>query len=588
MAKQLLGLEYLLAESRPADAFTPEDLGEEQRQIGAVADQFAREEVEPRLKKIDEGDHALVVELLRRCGELGLLATEVPEEYGGLALDKATNVLISEKLGGTGSFGTAYMAHTGIATLPLVYYGTEEQKRKYLPGLVSGETPGAYCLTEPGSGSDALGAKTVATRSPDGKSWLLDGTKQFITNGSFAKLYTIFAKVDREHFTAFLAERGTPGLTVGAEERKLGIKGSSTTQIILEGAEVPVENLLGEIGKGHKIAFNVLNVGRFKLGAIAVGSSKADLAEGLRYANLRKQFGVPISSFGAMREKVADMAARIYAAESLTYRIAGLVDGRLAAIPRGTPEYYEAVQAGVEEYAAECAIAKVYCSEALAEVADQVIQIHGGYGFTQEYVAERFYRDERVNRIFEGTNEINRLLVPVTLLRRGQKGALPLVQAIAAAKDALAVPPSPAPGSPLAAERAAVAALKAVFLSVAGAAAQRFEARLKDEQEVLIALADVAIQAFAAESAILRAEKHAPAGDARQALREAAAKVVTLEAVEAAGTAARRAVFLTAEGAQAAGLAESVRRAARYDAPGLREAKRRLAQAALEAERYPI
>jgi butyryl-CoA dehydrogenase len=581
------GLEFLLADARPGDTFTPEDLGEDSRQMGAVAEKLAREEVVPRLGKIDAGDRAAVVDLLRRCGELGLLGADVPEEHGGLALDKATSTLIAEKLGPTGSFGVAFMAHTGIGTLPLVYYGTDEQKARWLPGLVTGETPAAYCLTEPGAGSDAMGARTVATLAPDGKHWLLEGTKQFITNGSFAALYTIFAKVDRQHFTAFLVERGTPGLSAGPEEKKLGIKGSSTTQIVLEEARVPRENVLGEIGKGHKIAFNVLNVGRFKLGAIAMGTAKAAFADGVKYANVRKQFGVPIASFGAIREKVADMAAAIFAAESLVYRLAGLVDRRLAAAPKGAKDYQDAVQRGIEEYAAECAIAKVHGSETLAFVADETLQIHGGYGFTQEYEAERYYRDERINRIFEGTNEINRILVPTTLLRRGQKGGLPLGPAFARARDALASPPPPAAG-PLGAERAAVGALKAVFLAATALAAERLEAKLKDEQEVLMALADVAIQIFAAESAVLRAEKARAAGAPGSALLEAAAKVVTFGAVEAAGTAARRAAFLSAPGTEGAALADAVHRCARYDGSGLREAKARLAAAAFEGERYPI
>ncbi len=582
----LKGLEFLLADARPEGTFTPEDLGEDARQMGAVAEKFAREEVVPQLKKMDGGDRAAVAQLLRRCGELGLLGADVPEEHGGLALDKATSTLIAEKLGSTGSFGVAYMAHTGIGTLPLVYYGTSAQKERWLPGLVSGETPAAYCLTEPGAGSDAMGAKAVATLAPDGKHWLLEGTKQFITNGSFAGLYTIFAKVDREKFTAFLVDRGTPGLSAGPEEKKLGIKGSSTTQIVLEGAQVPVENVLGEIGKGHKIAFNVLNVGRFKLGAITAGTAKAAFAEGVKYANVRKQFGVLIASFGAIREKVADMAAAIFAAESLVYRLAGMIDRRLAEVPKGTAGYQDAVQRGIEEYAAECAIAKVHGSETLAFVADETVQIHGGYGFTQEYDAERYYRDERINRIFEGTNEINRILVPTTLLRRGQKG-LPLARAIERARGALGGPPPTAAG-PLGAERAAVAALKTVFLASAGLAVQRLEARLKDEQEVLMALADVAIQIFAAESAVLRAEKARASGAARAALMEAAAKAVTFGAVETAGTAARRAAFLAAPGADGGALADAIHRLARYDGSGLREAKGQLAAAALDVERYPI
>ncbi len=581
------GLGFLLEESRAEDAFTPEDLTEEQRELGAVAEKFVREEVAPKLKKIDGGDHAEVVRLLGRAGELGLLGTEVPEEYGGLALDKATNALVSEKLGDSGSFGVALMAHTGISTLPLVYYGTEAQRARWLPALATGETIAAYCLTEPGSGSDALGARTVATRSPDGASFVLDGTKQFITNGSFAKLYTIFAKVDRQHFTAFLVERGTSGLSVGPEEKKLGIKGSSTTQIVLEGAQVPAGNVLGEIGKGHKIAFNVLNVGRFKLGAMATGTAKSAFAAGVRYANVRKQFGVPIASFGAIREKVADMAAAIFAGESVVYRIAGLVDRRLAALPAGAAGEWEAVQRSIEEYAAECAIAKVHVSEVLAYVADEVLQIHGGYGFTQEYEAERYYRDERVNRIFEGTNEVNRILVPTTLFRRGQKGGLPLQAAIGPAMGALGAPPFPKAG-PFGAEYGALAALKTVFLAASGLAASKLEGKLGEEQEVLLALADVAIQIFAAESAVLRADKARAAGRPAAALMEAAARVVLFGAVETAATAARRAAFLAAPDADGTGFADLVHRTARYDGGGLREAKARLAAAALEKERYPV
>ncbi len=585
--EMLDGLEFLLAESSPEATFVPEDLGEDRRQIGAVAERFAREEVLPRLKRIDGGDHAEVVRLLRRCGELGLLAADVPEAYGGLALDKVTNALIAEKLGDTGSFGVAFMAHSGIGTLPLVYYGTEAQKARWLPGLASGETPAAYCLTEPGAGSDAMGARAVATRSPDGAHFVLDGTKQFITNGSFAHLYTIFAKVDREHFTAFLVERGTEGLTAGPEERKLGIKGSSTTQIVLDGAKVAAANVLGEIGKGHKIAFNVLNVGRFKLGAITMGTAKAAFAAGLRYAGVRKQFGVPISSFGAIREKLADMAAAIFAAESLVYRLAGLVDRRLASLAKDVPADAEAAQRAVEAYAAECAIAKVFCSEVLAVVADETLQIHGGYGFTQEYEAERYYRDERINRIFEGTNEINRILVPTTLLRRGAKGGLPLREAMARAADALRGASALAATGPLAAERSSVMALKTVLLASLGAAVRRFEGKLEREQEVLLALADVAIQIFAAESAILRAEKARAARHEAAPLMEAAARAVAFAAAEAGGTAARRAAFL-AGGDEAASLAGAVHRLARYDAIGLREAKARLADAALAGERYPF
>jgi butyryl-CoA dehydrogenase len=576
MDQQLEGLEYL---SRDATgSFAPEDLSDEQRQLGRIAEQFAREEVLPALGRIDDGDHALVVKLLRRSGELGLLGTEVPEAYGGLALDKATNVRIAEKLGQTGSFAVAFMAHTGIGTLPLVYYGTPAQKARYLPALVDGSCPAAYCLTEPNAGSDALGARTRAVRGGDGH-WVLDGTKQFITNGGFAGLYTLFARIDGEKLTGFLAERGAPGLTVGPEEKKLGIKGSSTTQIILDGARLPADAVLGEVGQGHKIAFNVLNVGRFKLGAVCVGAAKAALGEGIRYAGLRKQFGAPIATFGAIREKIADGVALTYAAESVAYRLAGLLDARLGGVDPAAPDASERTQAGIEEYAAECAIAKVFCSEVLAEVADEVLQIHGGYGFTREYVAERFYRDERINRIFEGTNEINRLLVPTTLLRRTRSGAQALGGATA--------PASPREGKgPLGAERAALALLKAAFRATLHEATGRFGAKLKDEQEILLALADVAIQAFAGESAVLRAEGRAD-GDPRRPRHLAAARAASARAVEAGTTAARRALSLLG-GADGAPAIATLRELATYLPRGVREAKHELAAWACESDAYPF
>jgi butyryl-CoA dehydrogenase len=579
MDERLEGLEYLFRESGAGRCFAPEDLTDEQRQLGAIAEKFAREEVVPAMGRIDAGEHEVVARLLRRSGELGLLGTEVPEAYGGLALDKATNVLLAERLGHTGSFAVAFMAHTGIGTLPLVYYGTDAQKARYLPGLVDGTCPAAYCLTEPNAGSDALGARTRATRTPDG-GWTLEGTKQFITNGGFAGLYTIFARIDGERFTGFLAERGTPGLTVGAEEKKLGIKGSSTTQLVLEDARLPAEGLLGEPGQGHKIAFNVLNVGRFKLGAVCVGAAKGALGEGIRYAALRKQFGVPIARFGAIREKLADSVALTYAAEAVAYRVAGLLDARLAEIDPAAPDASTRTQAGVEAYAAECAIAKVFCSEALADVADEVLQIHGGYGFTQEYAAERYYRDERINRIFEGTNEINRLLLPATLLRRSRGDALGLAEARAV--EAAAGEPSGALGP----ERRAVASLKAAFLAVLREATGRFGGKVKDEQEVLLALADVAIQVFAAESAILRAERRSGDGEGRRALHLAAAQATAFRAFEAGATAARRALCLA--GARHAPAAVARLREIAYLPAELREAKRRLADAALAAEAYPF
>jgi alkylation response protein AidB-like acyl-CoA dehydrogenase len=498
-------------------------------------------------------------------------------------------MLAAEKIAPAGSFSVAYAAHTGIGTLPLIYYGTKEQKDRYLEKIISGEWVAAYCLTEPDSGSDALGAKATATLSGDGKYYLLNGTKQFITNGSFASLYTVFAKIDKEHFTAFLVERDFPGVTVGAEEKKLGIKGSSTTQIILDNARVPVENLLGEVGKGHKIAFNVLNVGRFKLGAAVTGAAKHAFAVGVKYANLRKQFGVPIASFGAIKEKIADMAAALFASESLVYRLAGLIDDRLATIPRDQHNYYEAYQEGIEEYSIECAIAKVFCSEVLAQVVDEVVQIHGGYGFIHEYPAERFYRDERINRIFEGTNEINRLLIPGTILRRAMKGEIPLQREAMKAFESLMTPSFDEidDAVPFAAEKALLANLKKAFLVLAGSAVQKFMDRIKDEQEILLAAADVAINIFAIESAVLRAEKILPGlSEARKAGVAAAVKVFTFNAAEQTATAARKAAFFIEEGDNLTMLLAGVRRFTKYDASGLLRAKRLLADAVIDAEKY--
>ncbi|UFS70023.1 acyl-CoA dehydrogenase family protein [Geomonas sp. RF6] len=583
------GAEYLIAEAAKDEVFTPEDFTDEQRQIAQTTEEFVRNEAVPLREEIEHQNFEHVVHLMKRCGELGLLMIDAPEEYGGLELDKATSMLVAEKFAASGSFSVVYAAHTGIGTLPLVYYGTDQQKDRYLHKLMSGEWIAAYCLTEPGSGSDALSAKASATLSEDGKYYLLNGTKQFTTNGSIANLFTIFAKVDREHFTAFLVERDTEGLSVGPEEKKLGIKGTSTTQVILENARVPVENLLGEIGKGHKIAFNVLNVGRFKLGAAVTGAAKNALAEALRYANLRKQFDQPIASFGAIREKIADLTAEIFAAESLVYRLAGLIDDRLATIPKETADYYVAYQRGVEEYAVECAVAKVFCSEVLAHTADEVVQIFGGYGFIQEYPAERYYRDERINRIFEGTNEINRLLIPGIMLARSMKGELPLSREAMKAFEALSTPSFEETDEslPFAREKALLANLKKAFLVVAGAAAQKFLLKIKEEQELLLALADIAINVFALESAVLRAEKMlAAASEGKKGAVSAAVKSFAFTAAERCATAARKAAYYAEEGDTLTILLSGIRRFTKYDASGLLSAKRELAAAASAAEKY--
>ncbi len=588
-AKLFKGAEYLISEADKNDIFTPEDFTDEQRQIGDTTEQFVLNEVIPHREEIEHHNLPLTVELMKKCGELGLLMIDAPEEYGGLELDKATSMLAAEKLAQAGSFSVTYSAHTGIGTLPLVYYGTKAQKEKYLGKIISGEWIAAYCLTEPGSGSDALGASATATLSADGKHYILNGTKQFITNGGIANLYTVFAKIDKQHFTGFLVERSTEGLSVGTEENKMGVRGSSTTQIILEDAKVPVENLLGEIGKGHKIAFNVLNVGRFKLGAGVTGAAKVAITTGIKYANERKAFGTTIGTFGAIQEKIADMSAAIFASESLVYRLAGLIDNRLATVPKDTADYYEAYQQGIEEYSVECAIAKVFCSEMLAEVVDQVVQIHGGYGFVQEYAAEGYYRDERINRIWEGTNEINRLLIPGIILRRAMKGEIPLQKEAMKAFESLMSPSFEEldDSVPFAAEKALIASLKQAFLVLAGSGVQKFMDTIKDEQEILLAVADLAINIFAIESTVLRAEKILPKlSESKKASINAAVKVFTFNSSEKAASAARRAAYYIEEGDTLTMLLAGIRRFTKYDATGLLKAKRQLAAASIEADKY--
>jgi alkylation response protein AidB-like acyl-CoA dehydrogenase len=588
-ARLFKGAEYLITEAGKDDVFTPEDFSDEQRQIGETTEQFVLNEVVPHREEIEHHNLQLTVELMKKCGELGLLMIDAPVEYGGLELDKATSMLAAEKLALSGSFSVTYSAHTGIGTLPLIYYGTKEQKDKYLGKIISGEWIAAYCLTEPGSGSDALGATATATLSADGKHYILNGTKQFITNGGIANLFTVFAKIDKQHFTCFLVELNTEGLIVGPEENKMGVRGSSTTQIILEDAKVPVENLLGEIGRGHKIAFNILNVGRFKLGAAVTGAAKVALTTGIRYAGERKAFGVTIGTFGAIQEKIADLSAAIFASESLVYRLAGLIDDRLATIPKGTPNYYEIYQKGIEEYSAECAIAKVFCSEVLADVVDEVVQIHGGYGFIQEYAAEAYYRDERINRIWEGTNEINRLLISGIILRRAMKDEIPLRKEAMKAFEALMSPSFDEldDAAPFAAEKALVANLKQAFLVLAGSAVQKFMDTIKDEQEILLAVADLAINIFAIESAVLRADKIMPKlSESRKASVSAAVKVFTFNGTEKAASAARRAAYYIEDGDALSVLLAGIRRFTKYDASGLLKAKRQLAVAALEAEKY--
>jgi len=586
--KLLKGGEYLIKNTAAEDVFTPEDFNDEQKQIAETTEQFVMNEVVPNIEEIDNQNFDIVIEGMKKCGELGLLMIDAPEEYGGLELDKATSMLVAEKLAPGGSFLVAYAAHTGIGMLPLIYYGTKEQKERYLEKLMTGEMLAAYCLTEPGSGSDALGAKTSAVLSDDGKYYLLNGTKQWITNAGFADLFTVFAKVDKEHFTAFLVERDFEGVSFGAEEKKMGIKGSSTRQVNFDNAKVPVENVLGEIGKGHKIAFNVLNVGRFKLAAATTGACKDALGEAVRYANERKQFGTEISNFGAIKEKLARMTAETFASESLVYRLAGLLDDKIGHIDKDVENYYEEYQKAIEEYAVECGISKVFCSEVLAYVVDETVQIFGGYGFSQEYPAERFYRDERINRIFEGTNEINRLLTPGILLKKTMKGELPLQKEAMKAMESLMTPSLEEPEDGLfAKELKIVDDLKTVFLVTAGAAVQKHMEKMKDEQEILMALADVAIGIFAIESTVLRALKiYEKSNDKKKKLLEAAVNVFLFHEVEDITRAAKKAAYFVEEGDNLTMLLSGIRRFTKYDAAGLLENQRLLADAVIDAEKY--
>lgn len=588
-ARLFSGAEYLVTEALKGDIFTPEDFTDEQRQIGQTIEQFIQNDINPCREEIEHQNFDLTLELLRKCGELGILMIDVPVEYGGLELDKVTTMLAAEKMGPTGSFTITSGVTSSLGTLPLIYYGTNEQKKRYLPKLATGELVGAYCLTEPDAGSDALGVKTTATLSEDGTHYILNGTKQFISNGGFADIFTVFAKVDKKHFTAFLVEKGTAGLSIGAEEKKLGIKGSSTTQVVFENVEVPIGNILGEIGKGHKIAFNILNLGRMKVSAQSVGTGKVALAEGVAYANTRKQFGVPISNFGAIKEKIADMAAAVFASESLLYRLAGQIDARLATIDKDTENYYEAYQRGIEEYAMECSVAKVFCTEVLAHVADEVVQIHGGYGFIQEYPAERYYRDERINRIFEGTNEINRIFSATLLLRRISSGDIGMREAADKALAALSLGTSGSTGEQLlfAHEKGLLRNLKHAVFMLLDAAEKRYRDQLKNEQELLMALSDIAINVFAMESAVLRAEKIIPrASPAKGEALKSTVQVFFAHSSERCGLALRKAVNYIdgSEGLLPSGA--ELHAFTSYDVPGLLSAKRRLADAVIEVERY--
>ena len=541
---------WLIGTTDPATVMTPEKITDEHRMIQQTATEFVDNEVMAANERLEKKEWAVARELIRKCGELGLFGTNIPEAYGGVDLDKISTLVVSEGVAHHASFAASFGAQANLTILPIFMFGTEAQKQKYLPGLVSGEVVGAYCLSESGSGSDAMGAKTKAIKQADG-SYVISGEKMWITNGGFADVYIVFAKVDGEHFTAFIVERKWAGVSSGKEEHKLGLHGSSTTPVLLQEVKVPADAVLGDVGKGHKVAFNVLNFGRFKLGAMCSGGAKKNIEEAAKYAAGRKQFNTAIANFGAIKHKLGEMTARQYALESMMYRTAGLIDQRIAAMTDkkagdGTP-----MLEALEEFAVEASIAKVLGSETVDYVIDENLQIHGGNGFVHEYPPEGHYRDARVNRIFEGTNEINRLLIPGMLLKKAMKGELPLIAAAKALQDEIMSPSMSVPDDgegALAAEARACAAFKKVVLMVAGTAMQRYGTKLEQEQEVLSYLADILIDAYAAESAVLRAQDAAGRKIQHADLHEDAARVTVNESAGRIELAARSALAAMADG----------------------------------------
>jgi alkylation response protein AidB-like acyl-CoA dehydrogenase len=505
----LKGGEWLVRPSSPADTFAPEDFNEEQQMIRDLCVQFLDTEVHPIIERIDALEPGLMASLVRKAGDQGLLATSFPEAYGGLGKDFISSTIVNQFLGSGYSFSVAVAAHTGIGTLPILYFGTEEQKQKYIPKLITGEWAGAYGLTEPNSGSDALSAKTTATLSADGKHYILNGQKCWITNGGFAQIYTVFAKIDGKQFTGFIVERGMEGFTQGPEEQKMGIKGSSTVQLYFQDCKVPVENVLGEIGKGHKIAFNILNIGRLKLCAAALGGAQMALNTSIEYAKTREQFKKPIASFGAIQQKLADMAIQLYVGDAALYRTAKWIDEKEKELLDEGKPFHESLLGAAEEYAIECAMLKVFGSEVLDFAVDEGVQIHGGNGYSAEYGISRAYRDSRINRIYEGTNEINRLLTLDMTLKRAMAGRLDLMTpAFAIQKELMSIPDFGEPDTTLfAPEQKLIDNLKKAILLVSGAAAQKLMMQLEQEQEILMHLADMAIAVVHAESALLRVRK---------------------------------------------------------------------------------
>ena len=582
---------FLLESPRPEDVFTPEDFTEQHQLIGQTAEEFAVNEILPNVEKIEHKDFPVTRALLKKAGELGLSSCEIPEAYGGLEMDKVTAAVIADHIAKYAGFATTWGGHTGIGTLPLVYFGTEEQKKKYLPRLATGEIVGAYALSESTSGSDALNCRSRAQLSADGKHYILNGEKMWITNAGFADLYTVFAKIDGEKFSAFLVERNFPGFSVGAEEHKMGIRGSSTCPIILNDCKVPVENLLGDVGKGHLIAFNILNIGRFKLGAMCLGGGRVSLESAISYAKQRKAFGKVIADFGLVQEKIANMATLLYVGESLVYRTVAMMDAALSEVDKSAPDAAKQTLKAIEEYAVECSIIKVWGSEMIDYVVDETLQIYAGYGFVEEYPAERAYRDARINRIFEGTNEINRLIITGFLLKRAMSGQLPLMPAIKKLMDEVLSGPSTGEEieGALAEERKLVAQAKKLGLFAAGAATQKYMQAIQDQQEIMGAIADMTIETYAMETAVLRAQKIVESkGEVAAALPLAMTRVYLSQAMEKVESAARRVIAAVADGDMLRTQLAILRRLAKYEPFNTIGLRQQIAAKMIERGKYGL
>jgi len=585
----LKGGEWLIKESNAFETFTPEDFNEEQLMVKDMCLQFLSTEVIPNIAKIDKLEPGLMPTLLEKAGEQGLLGASIPEDLGGLGKDFITSTLVNEALGGGFSFSVAVAAHTGIGTLPILYFGTEEQKKKYIPKLATGEWKGAYGLTEPNSGSDALGAKSTATLSADGKHYILNGQKCWITNGGFADVYTVFAKIDGDKFSTFIIEKGFEGFTQGPEEHKMGIKGSSTVQLYFQDCKVPVENLLGEVGKGHIIAFNILNIGRLKLCAAAIGASKMALNNTIEYAKTREQFKTAIANFGAIKYKLAEAAIRIFATDSATYRTAKWIDDKETELINAGKPFNEALLGAAEEFAVECAVLKVDGSEVLDFVVDEGVQVHGGNGFSDEYMISRAYRDSRINRIFEGTNEINRLLTVDMILKRAMKGKLDLMgPAMAVSKELMSIPEfGNEDEAPFANERKAIVNMKKCILMVAGAAVQKLMMKISDEQEILMNIADMAIQTFMAESTLLRVIKTTDKqGAANTALQTDIMRCYLNDANDRLNKAGKEAINAFATGDEQRMMLLGLKRFTKTEPFNSKDARRRIADKMIAENKY--